>query len=117
MKSLNLAVRKKEAKRILSENKLIAKRITKQRSKILKKQFDSDYNLHKTYKSRLSKVKFLKFLNNQTTKRSATPNYDSSAFNTEKNYMGLTARAPYKIEEKPAVYYDENNSYEDDFEL
>ncbi|CAG9319076.1 unnamed protein product [Blepharisma stoltei] len=70
-RSLNRIVRKKEAEKILNENEWLARRLAEQKPRMMsKKKLDEEYSLFREYKTRLSKLHYLK-TNKKPTERSA----------------------------------------------
>lgn len=61
VKSLNCATRKNEAQRIITENQIISKRINTQKSWIMKKVFDREFEMYQKYCSSMSRKHFLKY--------------------------------------------------------
>ncbi|OMJ66434.1 hypothetical protein SteCoe_36717 [Stentor coeruleus] len=127
LKSLNLALRKQEAQRIINENEQIVKRITSQKPRILKKIFDRDFEKHEKYKENLSKIRLLKYKKlcesisplSYRKGKSMTPTVASNTTSSEKNQYinpNFFQRGNFFNEEMHGSVEDDS-SYEDDFDV
>ena len=125
IKSLNFPYRKKEAKRILTENEQIAKRIKTQKALIPKKKFDKDFEIYKKYKLQLSKSRLLKFQESnlpslgvlEKKQRTLTPTIESFNFDSERmrSYTPHLKKYEESKENFSRLAVEDDSSYEEDF--